>query len=100
MKTNYAKIDSAVTRLAEARSELRKIANLRMGMISGMPSIDEENTEFEAALADLLSLVRNAINSNARMATLLEHLDGELVTTELVTREIETREWAREVTTL
>jgi hypothetical protein len=98
MKTNYAKIDSAVTRLTEARAELRKIANLRMGMISGMPSIDEENAEFEAALADLTKLVRNAIDSNARLSTLLEHLDDELVTTEMVTRVMQDREWAREVT--
>lgn len=96
MKTNYAKIDSAVTRLAEARADVRKIASLRMGMISGMPSIDEENAEFEAALAYLVKLVRTAIANNARLSTLLEHLDGELITTEIVKSEIQEREWSRE----
>lgn len=96
MKTNYVKIDSAVTRLSEARADVQKIASLRMGMISGMPSIDDENAEFELALADLVKLVRNAIVNNARLSTLLEHLNGELVTTEIVKSEMQEREWSRE----
>jgi hypothetical protein len=96
MKTNYAKIDSAVTRLEQARADVRKIAGYRMGMISGMPSIDDENAEFEAALADLVKLVRNAIANNARLSTLLEHLDGELVTTEIVKNVMSEREFERE----
>ncbi|MDH4318866.1 MAG: hypothetical protein OEV64_10785 [Desulfobulbaceae bacterium] len=96
MKINYAKIDAAVKRLAAARHELRKVSNLRMGMISGMPSIDDENAEFESALADLKILVQAAIDGNSRLSVLLGHLDGELVTTEMVKNEIQEREWARE----
>ena len=96
MKTNYQKIDAAVVRLSEARAEVRKVASYRRGMISGMPSIDEENAAFDAALADLVRLVRGAVSNGARLTTLLEHLDGELVTTEIVKNEMQEREWARE----
>lgn len=100
MKTNYSAIRAAVKRLDEARDDLRKIANLRMGMISGMPSIADENAEFRAALADLNRLVSAALANNCRRATILEVLDGEHITTELVNDHFEQREnerdWERE----
>lgn len=49
MKTNYTAIKKALTRLDEDRTELNKIANLRIGVISGGPDIHEEREEFDAA---------------------------------------------------
>ena len=92
MKNDYTKIDAAVSRLAKARSNLARKYSLNMGLISGMASADDEKKELAKSLSRLVELTQTAINNNARLSTLLTHLDGELVTTEMVNIEIFDRE--------
>lgn len=100
MKTDYTAIKKALARLDEARTELNKIANLRIGVISGGPNITDERNEFDSARLELERLVRQAISNNCRLSYLLEILDGEITVTPLVKSVIEDREndreWKRE----
>ena len=72
MKTNYAKIEKAIDRLLSAQAEVRKVASLRIGMISGGPSIDEENAEAKEAWNELEVLVRTALENGCREKVMLE----------------------------
>ncbi len=100
MKTNYTTIKRALARLDEARVELNKIANLRIGVIFGGPDIHDERNEFDSARLALERLVRQAISNNCRLSYLLGILDGEITVTPLVKSAIEDRdndrEWKRE----
>jgi hypothetical protein len=95
-KTNYKKIELAVERVIKAREELNKIANLRIGVISGGPSIDEENKEFNEALNDLLPMVKAAVKQNCQKDALLKRLNGDHVSISLAKELIKDREFEKE----
>jgi len=56
MENNYRKLAVLVRELDEARKEMNKVARARIGVISGGPSIDEENRAFDLACTALSSL--------------------------------------------
>ena len=72
MATNYKKIEAAVDRLTMAWNENNRIASLRIGMISGGPSIHEELVEAQAAFDALTALVQQALDSGCREARMFE----------------------------
>lgn len=96
MKTNYTAIKRALARLDEARTELNKIANLRIGVISGGPDIADARHAFDSARLELQGLVEQAIKNNCRLSYLLEILAGEITVTPLVDEAIYDRENDRE----
>lgn len=95
MKTNYSKIRAALKDLDEARTELNKIARLRIGMISGGPSIAEESAEFERCSKTLVRLVRQAIANGCRLSRLQEVCGDEIVVSGMVRDAIDEREYER-----
>lgn len=59
-KSTLKEIKKSMRKLDEAIADHQRVANQRIGIISGGPSIDEENRVFEEAHGDLLRLLRNA----------------------------------------
>ena len=51
---------------------------MRIGVISGGPSIASESTAFDAAVEDLRRMVVAACEAGARLSKILEVLDGEI----------------------
>ena len=76
MKTNYKAITRALSELDAAAKEMNKVASLRIGMISGGPSIDRENAEFYSALSVAKNLVTTAIDNGARLSKLWSVCSG------------------------
>jgi hypothetical protein len=82
VKIDYKKIELAVKRMALASQEVRRVASLRVGMISGGPGIEEENAEATTAYNELLVLVVGALESGAmesRLMVAIEDAPGRII---------------------
>ena len=77
-RTNYKKMAAAVATVDRTREEMNRIARMRIGVISGGPSIHAENAAFDAAVEDLRKIVVQACEGGARFSKVLEVLDGEI----------------------
>ena len=96
MKTNYSKIDAALSRLVEAGADLREMSSLTGNLISGAPDISDEIAEVESAQSELIDLVNSVMANGCRLTTLMEHLDGEFTTSRMVDDEISERQFYSE----
>ena len=96
MKTDYAKIDAAMDRLNSAWADVNRIASLRIGMISGGPSIDEEQSEAQTAFNALSALVEQALANGCREKRILEALRGNKFHSEMVREHFDAKRFDRE----
>lgn len=76
MRTDYKAIHKAFVELDDAALEMNRVASLRIGMISGGPSIDQENEEFYRCLNVAKKLVSDAIANGSRLSRLLAECNG------------------------
>ena len=89
MKNNYRKLSQLLQDVDEARAEVNKIAQMRIGVISGGPSIDEEKREFDRAAKVLIEATKKIISNGGRISKIKVILGGEILTRGL----IEQAEW-------
>lgn len=84
MRTNYKQITSAMDRLIHARNRVNRIAQLRMNMIHGGPSIASENAEYDAARNQLRALVEIALTNGCRISRLTAAVNNDLSVADLI----------------
>lgn len=80
-KITYEMIETQMEKIAEAQEAIAKVAAQRMGVISGGPSIEEENAVFDRLFDRLLEMARECEPRVLRRAWF--YCDSRVITSEL-----------------
>jgi hypothetical protein len=75
MKNNYRKLEVQIEKVSSARADQQKVSSLRVGVIAGGPSIDDENETWLAESAALCTMAESYLENGARLSKVTTMLE-------------------------
>lgn len=96
MKNDYQKLAKVLDELSDAESKFNRIANLRIGVISGAPSIDEDRERLDVAMDEAERLVFQFCQNGARLSKLMDFVSDWRLLKEIVDDEAANRRFEKE----
>lgn len=95
MRNDYKKLEKTLETLENAQSDFTRLANQRIGCITGAPSDTGERDALLSAQSQAESIVHKFIANNANLSILRSKVEDWKILTDIIDDEISEREFSK-----